>query len=148
MSRACGPRHCRSLPAEDLGGQRPRRRIRPTLPGTHEIKSTMSRYVLVAAVSVLSPLLATGCGTSTPRDHDKLICTDLARGVSKPGNAFSSALAMARKAVRTRGYLTPQMTTDLRSVIESSGGGRYRALHADCQAVGVDGQLWRWPISY
>lgn len=110
----------------------------------------MSRYVLVAGVSVLSLLLVTGCGASTPRDHDKLICKNLAQGAtSKPGNiSFSSALAMAQEAVRTRGYLTPQMTMDLRSVIKSSGGGRYQALHADCQAVGVNGQLWRWPISY
>ncbi len=113
----------------------------------------MSRHLSVTGVSLLSLLLAAGCGANTSRDHDKLICETLANvetRPTKPGHIpFSTALAIAQRAVRTRGYLTPRMTTDLRSVIKSSGAlTPYQAFQADCQAVGVNGQLWQWPISY
>lgn len=110
----------------------------------------------LAAAGLLALLLVTGCGAGSQLDHDKLICKTFASAVKQPlspvdggPSYFGRAVALGQEAVRRKGYLRPRMAADLKAVMKTDGARRpYQAYQADCQAVGVHGQLWQWPISY
>ena len=110
----------------------------------------MSRYARLAAASVVSLLLVSGCSARGPRYHDKQICQSFMRGVSIAQSSgrmtpYYWAQQSGQVAANRRGYLSPRLARDLRVVTLGSLYAGRRALQAfahDCEAVGVTGAVY------
>src|SRR5215813_1570701 len=114
----------------------------------------MGRYARLAAASVMSVVLMTGCSAGGVRSHDKLICRKFATAVSvveSSGTNSTDLLAMAvtlgRQAARRPGYLSANLAKHLRVMTSDACniGRAVQGFTGDCRAVGVNGPVWLEP---
>ena len=115
----------------------------------------MSRYARLAAASVVSLLMVTGCSAGGVHSHDKLICRRFAAAVSVVDSSgvnstdlFAEAVTLARAAARRPGYLSARLARNLRVVTSACNIGlAVQGFTADCRAVGVEGPVWPEPYA-
>src|SRR5215475_6022579 len=117
----------------------------------------MVRHGGLAAASVVSLLLVTGCSAGGSRSNDEVICRAFASAISVVDSSginstdlLVRALTAGREAARRSGYLSARLARDLRAVTSGECNkisGALPDFEADCRDVGVRGPVWLEPYA-